>query len=168
MEPNIIDYLTVKGKVSVAELQKLLSLDYAHARRLLKNLEEKGDVKLNGVYFQYIPKPTPFAERHKPNGKVLNAGRAELSWLICHKTDDGTPLLYVKALQYMLKRQNASVGVIKERFLTSEYIARQALDWCKEHGYVNGDKINITQTKFDELYGKYKYSLSFKPSADGE
>ena len=145
------EYLAKRGKASVAEVQRELSLPYSEARALFSALEKDGRVSLDGVTFVWIAPGKPQGGQEYDIDEL----RRELRELVNGKTDDGTPLLYIKALEYALQQEAASIEQFKKRFPIADSTARLILDWCVKNGYVANGVPVITRKKFDATFGKY-------------
>ena len=156
---RIQDYIQVRGEVSVPELQSAFRLRYADARDIISQLEKRGVLALrDGITYEYALKmdERPIYEVFADDEKDLPLTRGELMSMLNQHCSDGTPMIYVNILRYIIEHNNVDVKNIQRRFATSLLLTKNAVEWCEKKGYISAEptrKIILTREGFDARYG---------------
>lgn len=152
---DILDFIRVKGEISVPELQQKFDLRYGEARKVIAEMEERGELVLQeGITYKYVPPVV----KETPETSTINQKRDELSRLLNQTTDDGVPLFNIKALAFMIKENTTDMHRIKTRFAAGLYTVFKAVRWCEEQGFVSPrpeNKLLITKDEFVKRFGNY-------------
>ena len=161
MIPSYIqDYIIKQIAVSVPQLQRQFNLNYADARDIISQLEKQGILTLReGITYEFVPRNDDALQNGSSTDNIQEHGmpyaRAELIRMLNRNGPDGTPLLYINILRYIIQQGKVDIKDIQRRFATSMVLSNNIVRWCEEKGYISPlpeHKVILTKEGFDARY----------------
>ena len=164
IKPEILDFIKSNNGAEIALLQSQFGLTYRQAKSVIDDLLSTGELVFKeGVRYEYVGR------------QPLSQGRVGDKNNIIEGADyDDENDLRLRALQYVIERNQASVSMLQRRFPIGYMRACKLIDWMEDQCYVSQPegpsprKVLITREEFEKLCKKtyIDEAIHFDPEED--